>query len=423
MMLRILLALALAGCAPAQPMALNLTEAKRMAVQNSPGLAASRYSAEAAHLIPIELRTALAPTFAGNATLVGADSASRLAAGALNNPALYSRFAMGVSLTQLLTDFGRTKAVVESAKLRAEAQDQASETARASVVITAVRAYFAVLRGNSVLKVAERTVAARRTVAEQVAALADSKLKSGLDVSFARVNVADAELFLSQANNVLASSEAELAAALGLPGDTRFSLAEEANPEPLPDSVEALVSQALTERPEARDIKLQVSAAERFTQAEKALKYPSVSIAGATGIVPTGEHFVPDKYGAIGVNLNIPIFNGGLFKARQAEAELRAKAVGANASDLGNRIARDVRIAYLSAKTAFERVALNQQLLKQAELSLDLAQGRYDLGLSSIVELSQAQLNVTAAQIGVASATYEYQAQRAMVDYQTGALR
>ena len=97
--------------------------------------------------------------------------------------------------------------------------------------------------------------------------------------------------------------------------------------------------------------------------------------------------------------------------------------MGANAADLSNRITRDVRMAYLNAKTAFERVSLNEQFLKQAELALDLAQGRYELGLSSIVELSQGQLNVTAARIGVASATYEYQAQRAVVDYQIGALR
>ena len=74
-------------------------------------------------------------------------------------------------------------------------------------------------------------------------------------------------------------------------------------------------------------------------------------------------------------------------------------------------------------RTAFERVGLTGQLLKQAQLALDLARGRYDLGLSSIVELSQAQLNLTAAQIGSASARYDYQAQRAVLTYQVGALR
>jgi outer membrane protein len=68
-------------------------------------------------------------------------------------------------------------------------------------------------------------------------------------------------------------------------------------------------------------------------------------------------------------------------------------------------------------------MALTQQLQDQARLAMDLAQSRYDLGLSNIVELSQAQLNLTSAQIANTSAKYDYQAQRVLVDYQTGALR
>jgi len=123
------------------------------------------------------------------------------------------------------------------------------------------------------------------------------------------------------------------------------------------------------------------------------------------------------------MNVTIPIFNGGLFKARQAEAELKAQAATENISGLQNRVMRDVRVAYLNATAAYDRVALTGQLLKQAQLSLDLADTRYNLGLGSIVELSQAQLNLTSAQIASASAKYDYQAQRVIVDYQVGSLR
>lgn len=116
------------------------------------------------------------------------------------------------------------------------------------------------------------------------------------------------------------------------------------------------------------------------------------------------------------------MLNGGLFRARQTEVELRAKAARERLNDVANQVTRDVRVAYLNALTAFQRVGLTRQLLQQAQLSLDLAQGRYDLGLSSIVELSQAQLNLTSAQIANASARYDYQAQRVVVDYQAGAL-
>ncbi len=62
-------------------------------------------------------------------------------------------------------------------------------------------------------------------------------------------------------------------------------------------------------------------------------------------------------------------------------------------------------------------------MLKQTQTALDLAQSRYNLGLSSIVELSQAQLNLTAAQIGYANAKYDCQARRVNVDFQIGALK
>jgi outer membrane protein len=66
---------------------------------------------------------------------------------------------------------------------------------------------------------------------------------------------------------------------------------------------------------------------------------------------------------------------------------------------------------------------LTGQLLQQAQLALDLAQSRYDLGLGTIVELSQSQLSLTSAQIASASAKYDYQAQRSILAYQVGDLR
>jgi outer membrane protein len=188
------------------------------------------------------------------------------------------------------------------------------------------------------------------------------------------------------------------------------------------DRVDALIREAIQNRPELKSLRLQQNAAERFIRAEHALYFPSVGVVGTAGFVPTGYQAVPSRYGAIGMNVSIPIFNGGLFKARQTQAELKAKAATENVNDLQNRVIRDVRVAWLSATTAFDRMGLTRQLLEQAKISLDLAQARYDLGLGNIVELSTAQLNVTSAQIADASALYEYQTQRIFVDYQTGVL-
>jgi outer membrane protein len=404
------------------PMHLTLDEAQRVAIQNNPQFSAARYNAAAAYQVPPQYKAAYEPIMTGNLTGVGADNGSRLAAGGLTNPAVYDRFGSGLSIGQMITDFGRTGNLVAMAKFQASAQDQVTETTRAQILLNTGRNYFAVLRAQVVLKVAIQTVAARQTVADQVSALAESKLKSTLDVSFANVNLADAKLLLVQAQNDLKGAEANLAAVMGLPNETAFTLDEPPMPPPMSDRVAELIREAIDNRPELKGLRLQQSAAERFTKAEHALYYPYVGVVGSAGFVPTGFETLASRYGAIGMNISIPIFNGGLFKARQAQAELKAKAATENVSDVQNQVVRDVRVAYLNATTAYDRMALTKQLLDQATLALDLAQTRYDLGLGNIVELSTAQLNLTSAQIADTSAHYEYQTQRILVDYQTGVL-
>ena len=77
--------------------------------------------------------------------------------------------------------------------------------------------------------------------------------------------------------------------------------------------------------------------------------------------------------------------------------------------DLEQRIARDVRVAWSNSLTAFHQLDVTAELLREATMGLDLAQGRYNLGLSSIVELTEAQLNLTQAEVENLSAKYEYQ--------------
>ena len=117
--------------------------------------------------------------------------------------------------SQLVTDFGRTGDLVQTQQLRADAQEQDVDARRAEVLLQVDRAYFDALRAQAVLRVAQQTVEARQLVVDQVTALAASGLKSGLDVSFARVNLSQAQLLLVQAQNDVQASFAALATAMG----------------------------------------------------------------------------------------------------------------------------------------------------------------------------------------------------------------
>jgi outer membrane protein len=412
--------------AQATPMRLTLTEAQNIAVQNHPQLAAARSIAAASHQVPLELHSITQPQLSGSLTGVEADNGSRLAAGFLNNPALYSRIGAGLSATQLITDFGRTKDLVQSADLHAQAQDQSTEATRTQILMAVDQAYYDELRSEAVLKVAQNTVTARQLVADQISTLQRSGLRSTLDVTFANVNLSDAKLLLATAQNNISAAQVQLSNVLGIPGQAQqggFALAPEPAPGPLPDTVQPLLDQALRDRPDAAALRLEQTSAARSAKAEHDLYFPTVSAAGAAGVVPTAVAQVPGQYGAVGVNLTVPVFNGHLFKARQTEAELKALAVAQNLRDLENRIQRDVSVAYLNSTTAFQRIGLTAELLAQARLAADYAQSRYDIGLGSIVELSDAQLRVTAAEIANSTAEYEYQVQRANLAFQMGALR
>lgn len=402
---------------------LTLEEAVAAALKNNPRVSADFLTALAANEITTQSRAALYPTVAAAATGVGSVPDGRLAAGALNNPILISRIGLGASVTQLVTDFGRTRNLVESAQLRAQSQRQLVDATRAQVVLAVYQSYYRALRTQAVEKVAEETVEARQVLADQVNALASAKLKSGLDVSFAEVNLSEARILLASARNEHRAALADLSAAMGLPSPQDYELVDRTATEAPPGAPDNLIAAAMAQRPELAALRLEADASRRLVQAEKALNHPTIAAYAAAGGAPAHDQRMRGRYAAAGMGITIPVFNGSLFKARQAEASFRAQAVDQRANDVRNTIARDVTVAALQLDTAYQNLALTRQLLDQAQLALDLAQERYKLGLSSFVELSQAQLNATSAEIRIVTAKYDYLTQRALLDYQTGQLR
>ena len=418
------LLLILAASASAQNVQhLSLKDAEQRAAQNHPQILTGQFTALAADESVRQVRSAYFPTVYGSVTGVQAQPGSRITAGGLNNPIIFDRFAAGFAVGQLVTDFGRTHDLVQSVGLRADAQREDIQTRRADVLLQVDRAYFNALRAAAVQRVAQATVDARQLVVDQISTLAASNLKSGLDVSFAKVNLGEAQLLLVQARNDVQAAFTALAAAMGGADLVAYDLDDKPLPPPPAVDSAALVAEALRERPDVLTARLVGQAAARFADAERALRFPSVSAVAAAGVTPYRQIELNPRYSAVGVNVNVPVFNGGLFSARGAEASLRARAEEQRLRDLENRVARDVRTAWLDAQAAFQRLDLTDRLLSHASDAADLAQARYDIGLSSIVELSQAQLNKTRAELDQATARYDYQTRTAVLKFQIGALK
>ncbi len=411
------------GQSPQVVVRLSVKDAEAIALKNNPAISVARLNALASQQVTREVRSALWPQAYADLTAVDARNNSRITAGALNNPIIYTRAAGGGTVSQLITDFGHTTNLVASARLQAKADEQNAVATKEDVLVATDQAFYSALQTHAVLRVAEQTVASRQLLADQVSALTKSKLKSDLDLSFANVNLAQAKLLYLDALNNDKSAVASLSAILGYPTLENFELMNDTEPlTPPPADVDPLIADAFSKRPELLALEFESESAEKLHQSDRDQMYPTISALAAYGDSPIRDDRVYGPYGAVGVNVQVPVFNGFLFSSKSRETDLRAQATRQRLMDLRNRISRDVRTSWLTANTAFDRVTVSEQLLAQANLALDLAQTRYKLGLSSIVELSQAQLQQTQAEIGNAQAGYEYRLALSALRYQTTGL-
>jgi outer membrane protein len=412
-----------AGPAVSSGPRLTLADAERMAIERNPNISVARLIALAQAQMTREVRSAELPTVQGALTAAGAHENSRITAGLLNNPSVYDRAAGGLSVSQLITDFGRTHNLVRSAQSNAEAQLENERATELDITLTVDQAFYQVLTSQAVLKVAEATVKQRQATVDQVGALSKAKLRSDLDLSFAQVQLSQAKLLLLDAENDAADAMASLNTVLGSERNEQYTLVDEttASPDPAPEDAEALLQTAFTARPDLAALNYNYTAARQFSTAERDLWMPTVSALAAVGGTPVrADQIQTSWYGAAGANISIPVFNGFLYNARAQEAKLRANAAGEQVRNLRDVIARDLRTAVLNAQNAFQRIGVTQEMLNESNLALDLSEERYKIGLSGIVELTQAQLAQTQAEIDYANARYAYQTALAVVRFQTG---
>jgi outer membrane protein len=405
------------------PTLLTRQEAEKIALANNPRIHVSQLIARVQHQAVRERRADELPNLNGNLTAVQANEGSRISSGSLTASRLLEHAGMGVQLNQLITDFGRTRNLVASAKLLEKARLADAEASRQDIVLATDQVFFAVIEAQEALRVATESVNARQTLTDRVSALTKAKLKSDLDQSFAQVNLSQVKLLQLDAQNNLDAAKAALSAVLGYDKEMNYQLVDDSGPPPaLPPDSNALIAQAIQNRPDLQSLKFSEQAAQKFSKAQHERLLPTISALGVVGGTPVGssQYFTTNWYGAVGGNVSIPIFNGFRLSAQASEAALQSQSAIEQTRALRNQVVRDVRTAWLNANTAMQRVAVTTELLKQANTALNLAKTRYDLGLSSIVELSQAELQQTEAAIGNANARSQYNFAISTINFQTG---
>jgi outer membrane protein len=398
-----------------------------MALKNNPRVTASHLLALAAGQVTRETRSTGLPQINSNVTAVKAEDGSRIGSGELNSSRLYTHAGAGGTLSQLLTDFGHTKDLVANSRLQAKAQQQNALATEQDVLIATDQAFYRLLDVQSLLGVAIATVKARADVQSLTQTLTKSALKSDLDLNISSADLSQAQLLHLDAENSVASARAALAELLAAPPETQYRAVDDGTTTPPlpPGNSSALIKEAQAQRPDLQALRLDTQADQKFARAQELQHLPSISalaMGGVTPVGPDGGIFTPNWYAAAGVNLTLPVFTGFRINAQTQETRLRERASEKQTQELSDAIARDVRIATLSAQTAFRRIGVAEAFQNQTAQALSLAQTRYKLGLSSIVELSQAQLQSTQAAVEAVNARFDYLFALRSLDYAAGEL-
>jgi outer membrane protein len=411
---------------PAAPAArvLTLADAERSARERQPQLAQARAQTEAASARADEAFSPLLPQVTGTAQYQRATGNFVTSPGSVPSGVrtagsswdTFSSWRFGVTGSQLLWDFGQTTGRWRASQAAASAQ-LGSERATASQVLLTVRnAFFNAREQKALLAVARDNLRNQEAHLAQVEAFVRMGTRPAVDLAQARADRANARVQVINAENAYDTSRAQLNQAMGVAGPTDYEVADEALPavEGEAGALEALVSEAERNRPDLGALQEQARAQELAAGAARGAYGPSLGVStGITEAGPALDNLVWNWSAT--VNLTWNLFQGGLTRATVAEARANLSAAQAQAEILRQQIRVDVDTARLAVRAAQASIGAADEVLVNARERLRLAERRYQEGVGSLLDVSDAQVAMTNAAAQRAQADYNLSSSRAQL--------
>jgi outer membrane protein len=402
-----LLALAAVPAAPPRPI-LTLEQALATAAERQPQVQAAVAASRAAAARVDEAHAPLLPQISG----VG--SYQRATANFVSRPGSLPRqlgtsggsesvesfgyFNAGLNLNYLLFDFGQTRARWRSAAASYDAQHESERTTASMVRFDVRTAFFQARANRELVAVAQDTLANQRKHLDQTQGFVDVGTQPPIALAQAKTGVSNAQVQLINAENGYDTSKAQLNQAMGVENAGDYDVADETlNPLPLEDGTAAeLFAEALKARPEIASLADQVRAQELTVQALRGGYRPSLGLnSGATDAGVQVNGLTWNLSAALQVT--VPIFTGGLTKAQVAEGEANLAAARSQVAIERLQVQLEVEQARLAVRAAKGALAASDDALVNAQDQLHLAEGRYETGVGSIIELGDAQVALTSA--------------------------
>ncbi len=414
-----------AGQAPAPRPALTLDEAVRLALKNQPQLRQARAGTEAARARADEARAPLLPQLSGYAsyqrtTYNFAARPGSLPSGSSQvgstswNTSDYWNF--GGTLSQLVWDFGQTSGRWKAAKESAASQQESERATGVQVLYSVRAAYFTARAAKDLVGVARETLQNQEAHLRQVQGFVEVGRNPEIDLAQARTDRANAEVQLISAQNSYETGKAQLNQAMGVEGSTDYDIADEtlAAVEGEDQSTDAFLAEALPRRPDVTALQAQVRAQQATLDSAGAGYLPSIGVStGLTDAGPTLSSTVWNWNATATLTWNI--FQGGLTQATVREAKANLVGLEAQLAALQLQVRLEVEQARLAVRAAKAALGAAGEALVNARERLRLAEGRYQTGAGSIIELGDAQVALTAAGAQKVQADYTLATARAQL--------
>jgi outer membrane protein len=373
---------------------LTLQQCVDIARQRNPSISAAEFTANAATARVGQARSAYYPQVG----VSGAYSKYSFYTDPTNGS--QNLYQGNATLTQNIFDFGKTPSQVQIQRLNEDASRSDQRNTVSQVVYGVKQAYYNFLQAEKNRDVAVETVKLTQDQLDQAKGFFDAGVKSKYDVTTAEVNMSNAQLARIRAENTVQISRVTLKNAIGAPDLPDFSIEDTLAFQKSPVSFEEAIQRAYTNRPDLQSVLAKKEASQESVALARTGYYPTLT--GNASYGRTDNQFVPEKSGwSAGVTLNIPLFNGFLTNYQVKEAKENLYTQKANEETLRQSILLDVQQAYLNLRALDDAVVVAELTVRQAQENYDIATGRYNAGVGS-------PLDVTNALVGLSNAKTNY---------------
>lgn len=408
------MALGAEGITPGE--ALTLNRAIALALKNQPSISAGVASVRSSEARIGQARSNYYP----QVTASGDYTRSSAVNGGNGSGSAVARdyYSSNISLNQNVYDFGRTSSQVTIQKLNTQSVRSDLQDTTDQVVFNAKRAYYNLLEAERARIVAQETVVQFERHLDQARGFFEVGTKPRFDVTKAEVDLSNARLNLIRAENSIHLARVTLNNAMGLPDAPSYTLQDTLSYVPYGLPFEEAIKKAESQRADLQSLRFKGSASEESVSLARKGYLPTLS--GKAGYTFAGAGFPLDHGWNYGLSLNIPIFSGFLTKYQVAEAQSNTDTLRSNELSLRQDILLQVQQGYIILREAAESIQTTELAVRQAKENLDLANGRYAAGVGSPVELTDAVVAYSDAQLAYSRSLYAYKIAQATIERAIG---